>query len=302
MKRITIKLNKEYVENFINEEISKDYEVLIIDKDTETLTYKKDGLFKDSYIEFKYHIPNFMGEVFSVFNAEKIFTYEPDGVPSNIVYSNNQKITYQIIVDFENGLQRVKDGIYCLEGLPKDYCEFMHIILELIFKENKAFGDIFDVRKYAYNSRRESDIIFCGVVFNDYSDVYHYITDDDSIVEGDEVIVPTGMDNQHTKATVVEKGYYNENDKNIPYPLSRVKKIIGKSKTISIMNEKLEYIKTFENKNVRLLTEDNCECIGVLNNIQYDEYYDFYTFYIQTEDENIQFDEFEINELDFYNE
>lgn len=299
MKRITIKLSKEYVENFINEKMSKDYEILIIDKDTETLIYKKDGLFKDSYIEFKYHIPKFMGEVFNVFN-EKIFTYEPDGVPSNIVYSNNQKITYQIIVDFENGLQRVKEGIYCLEGLPKDYCEFMYIILELIFKENKAFGDIFDVRKYAYNSQRESDIIFCGVVFNDYSDVYHYITDDDSIVEGDEVLVPTGRDNQQTKATVVEKAYYNENDKNIPYPLSKVKKIIGKS--ISIMNEKIEYIKTFENKKVRLLTEDNCEFIGVLNNIEYDEICDFYTFYIQTEDENIEFDEFEIDELDFYNE
>ncbi len=76
--------------------------------------------------------------------------------------------------------------------------------------------DIKDKKKY----------IYCGVVFDDNSQIFHYITDDEGITVGDSVIVPVGYNNEETEAVVmsVEKCLRI----NAPYPFYKTKKIIRK--------------------------------------------------------------------------
>ena len=79
---------------------------------------------------------------------------------------------------------------------------------------------------------READLadsneyIYCGVRFDNNSQIFHYITDDKSIVVGDNVIVPVGYDNKETSAFVVSVESCIRVD--APYPFSKTKKIIKK--------------------------------------------------------------------------
>ena len=72
----------------------------------------------------------------------------------------------------------------------------------------------------------KKEYIYCGVVFDDNSQVFHYITDDEGISVGDGVIVPVGYNNEETEAVVmsVEKCLRI----NAPYPFYKTKKIIRK--------------------------------------------------------------------------
>ena len=72
----------------------------------------------------------------------------------------------------------------------------------------------------------KKEYIYCGVVFDDSSQVFHYITDDEGISVGDGVIVPVGYNNEETEAVVmsVEKCLRI----NAPYPFYKTKKIIRK--------------------------------------------------------------------------
>lgn len=67
--------------------------------------------------------------------------------------------------------------------------KFIHLIGKA-FSQFETWGDIFNPSLYAKPLRREDDIIYCAVEFGEYSKEYHYITDDDTIQEGDTVIVP----------------------------------------------------------------------------------------------------------------
>ena len=68
--------------------------------------------------------------------------------------------------------------------------------------------------------------IYCGVVFQSKAKVYHYRTNDTTIKEGDEVVVPVGKQQEEVIATVVSVGRYTA--QNAPYPLNRTRFIIRK--------------------------------------------------------------------------
>jgi len=64
---------------------------------------------------------------------------------------------------------------------------------------------------------------YCGVVFEDNTMVFYYITDDESIKPGDVITVPVGTDNDKKDATVVSIGKYLSNA--VPYPVEKTKNI-----------------------------------------------------------------------------
>ena len=74
----------------------------------------------------------------------------------------------------------------------------------------------------------KNEYIYCGVKYqdNDNDNIYHYLTDDDTIKEGDQVIVPVGCTNEEKTATVVSVGKYLRI--NAPYPWEKTKRIIRK--------------------------------------------------------------------------
>lgn len=150
-------------------------------------------------------------------------------------------------------------------------------------------GRIYSI-PYAKPLRREDDIIYCAVEFGEYSKEYHYITDDDTIQEGDTVIVPVGVQNREMEATVFEKIYCKKNE--VPYPLSKVKKIIKKVDSINNITPNL--MESLVGKRIKVICEDFLSYIGIVNNFEYNEEDDEFEFYLQTDEENIHFNDYEI--------
>lgn len=68
--------------------------------------------------------------------------------------------------------------------------------------------------------------ILCKVQFKDSYKHYTYTTEDETLAIGDVVDVPVGRYNDVNQARIVEIGYFDEYE--VPYPLDRIKKIIGK--------------------------------------------------------------------------
>lgn len=68
--------------------------------------------------------------------------------------------------------------------------------------------------------------IFCKVQFKGSYKHYTYQTDDETLAVGDVVDVPVGRYNDVNQARIVEIGYFDEYE--APFPIDRIKKIIGK--------------------------------------------------------------------------
>ncbi|MBN2852716.1 MAG: hypothetical protein JXQ23_08275, partial [Clostridia bacterium] len=75
--------------------------------------------------------------------------------------------------------------------------------------------------------RNPGEFIFCGIEFYEGGNRYHYLTEDESIRVGDEVIVPVGKENQEKIAIVEEIGYYRPDE--APFPVEKTKYILSKA-------------------------------------------------------------------------
>lgn len=74
--------------------------------------------------------------------------------------------------------------------------------------------------------RKTNDYIFCSVEFSESGKSYYYTTEDDALEIGDDVLVPVGNDGHTAIVRIVNVEYFPE-DK-VPFPLDKVKSIIGK--------------------------------------------------------------------------
>ena len=84
-----------------------------------------------------------------------------------------------------------------------------------------------DWSSYRLPVRQPGEFIVCGVVFHGSGQEYHYWTEDDTLCEGDWVLVPVGSGSQETAARIESIGYYTRS--NAPYPIERMKMIIGRA-------------------------------------------------------------------------
>jgi hypothetical protein len=87
--------------------------------------------------------------------------------------------------------------------------------------------EIFDSRIFNSRKRCDDDLIFISVEFEPDGQTYYYVTDDDSIVPGDKVIVPVGRNWSEKVVTVVKKEYFSR-DKT-PIEPERLKPVLGKA-------------------------------------------------------------------------
>ena len=71
-----------------------------------------------------------------------------------------------------------------------------------------------------------SKLILCKVQFKGSYKHYTYRTDDETLAVGDVVDVPVGKYNDTNQARIVDIGYFEEYE--APFPVERIKKIIGK--------------------------------------------------------------------------
>ena len=90
-----------------------------------------------------------------------------------------------------------------------------------------------DIRKalqrrdlFVFDGDAKTGLIFLSCEFEGGGRSYYYLTDDETIEEGDYVRVPVGEHGRTAIVEVVEVEYFDEDD--VPMPLERVKKIIEK--------------------------------------------------------------------------
>ena len=142
----------------------------------------------------------------------------------------NETLDYKITIDYKRNPQKVITGTFDKNGLPDDFEGFADTVFDFI--RFYGLGEIFNPSVYGKVKRHTTDYIFCSVTFDEGQKSYYYLTEDDSIEINDFVIVPAGKDNHEAVVKVVNIEYFN--DTNVPLPIDKIKRIIGKCTEDSI--------------------------------------------------------------------
>lgn len=145
-----------------------------------------------------------------------------EGHPDDIVPLPHETREYHITVDFRLGPRRVIEGSFDQKGLPDDWDDFGRKICSFIDSSDR--GETFNPGIYGRSRRRRDELIFLGVEFPSSGKRYTYLSDDDSIVVGDAVIVPVGDEGHEVPVVVEQVDYCAAAD--APYPLDKIKRMI----------------------------------------------------------------------------
>lgn len=202
-------------------------EFLLINRKNESI-YVARALGDNVEINKEYKIKNRIGILLDYVSSLKL-TQKKDkksGKKKKVIPSEIDNIKCKITIDYRNLESESLEGDFNIENLPKSWLTFIKLIKSILSYYDEF--DIFNIKLAKKVPRHEGDLIYLSVVFKDSYKKYNYITEDDTILEDDYVLVPTGKENIPTKALVIDKNYYNL--KNAPYPPEKTKKIIKKLK------------------------------------------------------------------------
>lgn len=171
----------------------------------------------------KYHVAEGVKDFLDNLETETLFTEfnEPE---EDIIESPEGTAKYEVKVEFYRQEPRIISGNYDKQGLPKDWPDFIEELYNFI--SFYGFGEMFDKKQYTRTYRKKNDYIFLSVKFGDYGKPYYYLTDDDTIQVGDQVVVPVGDEGAERVVRVSKKSYYSP--ENVPMPIERVKFILEK--------------------------------------------------------------------------
>lgn len=197
-------------------------EQLILDRSTETLEHVRQ-IASGAKVTNKYEIEDGMSALLDGFDVDELFS-NVIGNPSDVVEVPNEMKDYRIVVDYNDGPQKVITGTFDKNGLPEDFGEFIEEVFD--FLQFYGIGEIFDPQVYGKAKRRTTDYIYCSVVFEEGTNSYYYLTDDDSISVDDFVVVPAGKDNHEAMVKVVNIEYFGKDE--APFPVNKTKHIIRK--------------------------------------------------------------------------
>ena len=195
---------------------------LVIDRQTETIEDVLQ-LAEQCDVTRKYHVAEGVKDFLDNLETETLFTEfnEPE---EDIIESPEGTAKYEVKVEFYRQEPRIISGNYDKQGLPKDWPDFIEELYNFI--SFYGFGEMFDKKQYTRTYRKKNDYIFLSVKFGDYGKPYYYLTDDDTIQVGDQVVVPVGDEGAERVVRVSKKSYYSP--ENVPMPIERVKFILEK--------------------------------------------------------------------------
>ncbi len=221
--RVTKIKPSERTEGATWELVTWDYtEHLIIDRETETIEHIQ-NIGSSCKVSRKYEIEGGIESLLENFDVEDLFS-NIVGNPDDVIETPNETKTYKITIDYKKNPQCIIEGSYDKNGLPEDFADFAETVFEFI--RFYSTGEVLDPSVYGKTKRRQSESIFCSVIFDEGYKSYYYITDDDSIEIGDFVLVPVGKDNHEVVVEVVGIEYFS--DENVPLPIEKTKRIIRK--------------------------------------------------------------------------
>lgn len=133
---------------------------------------------------------------------------------------------YDLEAQNEEGETISRKGVFDRVHIPeqpfKDMMESLHNLLDLY--GILLFESIMSLPGFTV-PLKSGEVKICGVAYNDGGKIYHYRTDILSIKPGDQVLVPVGYDNR--EVTAIVKTVENYRWDNPPYPLEKIKPILG---------------------------------------------------------------------------
>ena len=195
---------------------------IVIDRKTDTIEYTyKIG--KECDVTRKYHVAQGVSNFLDELEYQNLFV-EFEEKELDAIIPEDDEATYTATVDFLRGPSRIIAGRYDKQGLPIDWPEFIEDLYD--FMSFYGFGEMFDEKQYGRTYRKTNDYIFLSVRFGEYGKTYYYLTEDDTIQVGDQVVVPVGSEGKERIVEVAKKEYYSSD--RVPMPIEKVKSIVGK--------------------------------------------------------------------------
>ena len=188
-----------------------------------SLKFKSGGL----YVKYE----NEVVDKLLVFHDQKFS--QIDGYNKNAIPVHDSTTFFRLNVEYEDRPDRFISGSYDRNSLPNDWGHF----IEDISNTFNYIGvyDSFDSNLYNMPKRMQGDYIYLSVSFENGTQDYFFITDDETIAVGEYVVVPVG-NNMGVKVGVVTKvSYFSEED--VPYPFNLTKRIIGRYEFLELEYE-----------------------------------------------------------------
>lgn len=131
---------------------------------------------------------------------------------------------YDLKAEYENGEKVQRTGKYSRVSIPE---KSWHKAIDAIrkFLPGEVPSEILNLMSFM-QAIKPGEVKYCGVIFSDGGRIYHYRTRDLTLMPGDKVIVPVGLEN-FEKNACIETIQFCKWD-NTPYPLEKTKEIIGR--------------------------------------------------------------------------
>lgn len=195
---------------------------IVIDRKTDTIEYTY-NIGTECDVTRKYHVAQGVSNFLDELEYQNLFV-EFEEKELDAIIPEDDEATYTATVDFLRGPSRFVAGRYDKQGLPIDWPEFIEDLYD--FMSFYGFGEMFDEKQYGRTYRKTNDYIFLSVRFGEYGKTYYYLTEDDTIQVGDQVVVPVGSEGKERIVEVAKKEYYSSD--RVPMPIEKVKSIVGK--------------------------------------------------------------------------
>lgn len=196
------------------------HENIVIDRATETIEHFRQ-IFSECDVRNTYHIAEGVSNFLDEMDVDALS--EVEGNPQDIYVDPHRTDSYKILVTTKLGGTRKTTGTFDKKGLPKDWPEFADKLYD--FLSFYGIGEFFDERTYGKVRRRNNDLIFCNVVFENGGKEYCYQSSEDYDV-GDLVIVPAGHDNHEAVVRIESMEYHPAEE--APFPIDKIKHVIRK--------------------------------------------------------------------------
>ncbi|WP_297040454.1 hypothetical protein [uncultured Dialister sp.] len=196
------------------------HEKMVIDRASETVEYDRQ-IFEAADVKTRYHLEEAVSSFLDGLSPWVFSIVE--GNPKDVCVDPLRSCDYTIVLTMEKGGKREIRGSYDKKGLPADWPAFAENFFR--FLSYYGLGEIFNAAAYGKVRRREGELIFCAVSFEEGGQEYWYMADSDEYEVGDFVQVPAGVDN-HVAIGRVESVVYCQKEE-APYPVDEVKHIMG---------------------------------------------------------------------------
>lgn len=196
------------------------HEKMVMDRAAETVEYDRQ-IFEACDVKTRYHLEEAVSSFLDDLSPWVFSIVE--GNPKDVCVDPLRSCDYTIVLTMEKGGKREIHGSYDKRGLPADWPTFAENFYH--FLSYYGLGEIFNAAAYGKIRRREGELIFCAVSFEEDGQEYWYMADSDEYEAGDFVQVPAGVDN-HVAIGRVESVVYCQKEE-APYPVDRVKHIMG---------------------------------------------------------------------------